>query len=607
MNFKKLITELKRRNVFKVAMAYAIAGWLIIQVATSVFPAFKFPDWTIQFVIILVVIGFPISLIIAWAFELTPEGIKKTDEVDKKESITTNTGKKLNKLIIGVLSVAVIFLLVDRFFFVSTGESTAKTAQTTAITDKSIAVLPFADFSPKGDQGWFADGLTEEILNDLVKTPDLKVASRTASFAYKGKNEDVTDVAKNLGVAYILEGSVRKAGKEVRVTVQLIRASDGIHLWSQSYNGVEKDIFKIQEDIAVKIANALKTAMKPGALKKMVQAGTTSIEAYNEYLKGLASQNVDPLNAYHHFEKARKIDPDFSEASYHAAGFWAGQLETTLLNSGISDKSYSEKMMLFNERIRQAIAHANPVDKLKYQSLQAALNLQFGKALDLIQQYDNKRPNDITSLFLTAEYQVFLGKYAEAYKNAQKIELVALDNPTDYLMVELNYFLAKHYDKAVAFGRKALTKFPYSPNLLYEVHRELLWDGRYDEARPLVERMAGGDDSTIIRNMPLVRIRQACADGNVQKANQIYNTQMVSTNRNISVKWLALMLLHRKQEAYQLLKPLYNHDQLYSLSSWLIYPYFDASQFPKLQQILDREGAKRGKPVPIPFGCNVEK
>ncbi len=604
MNLKKLISELKRRNVFKVAMAYAIAGWLIIQVATSVFPAFKFPAWTVQFVIILVVIGFPISLIIAWAFELTPEGVKKTGEVDKAESLAPSTGKKLNKLIIAVLSLAVIFLLIDRFFFVPTGESTAKTAQTAAITDKSIAVLPFADFSPKGDQGWFADGLTEEILNDLVKTPDLKVASRTASFAYKGKNEDITDIAKNLGVAYILEGSVRKAGEEVRVTVQLIRASDGIHLWSQSYNGVEKDIFKIQEDIAVKIANALKTAMKPGALKKMVKAGTTSIEAYNEYLKGLAS--VDPLTAYHHFEKSRKIDPDFSEASYHAALFWSGQLTTTRLNSGLTDKSYSEQMALFNERIKQAVTHANPVDKLKYQSSQAFLNLQFGKALDLIEQYDNKRPNDITSLFYTAEYQVFLGKYAEAYKNAQKIELVALDNPTDYLLVELNYFLAKHYDKAVAFGRKALTKFPYNPNLLYEVHRDLLWDGRYDEAQPLVERMAGGDDSTIVRNMPLVRIRQACADGNVQKANRIYNTQMVSTNGNISVRWLALMLLNRKQEAYQLLKPLYDHDQLYSLSSWLIYPYFDASQFPKLQQILDREGAQRGKPVPIPFGCKKE-
>ncbi|HKI44299.1 MAG TPA: hypothetical protein VKA08_03090 [Balneolales bacterium] len=606
MNLKKLISELKRRNVFKVAMAYAIAGWLIIQIVSSVFPIFKFPAWTSQFVIMLVVIGFPISLIIAWAFELTPEGVKKTGEVDKAESITPSTGKKLNKLIIGVLSVAVIFLLIDRFFFVSTGESTAITAQSAAITDKSIAVLPFADFSPKGDQGWFADGLTEEILNDLVKTPDLQVASRTASFAYKGKNDDVTDIAKNLGVAYILEGSVRKAGEEVRVTVQLIQASDGIHLWSQSYDGVEKDIFKIQEDIAIKIANALKTAMKPGALKKMVQAGTTSVEAYNEYLKGLSLSHDDPLKSYHHFEKARTIDPDFSEASYHAALFWAGQLQTTRLVSGLTDKSYSEQIALFNERIKQAIAHANPVDKLKYQSSQAFLNLQFGKSLVLIMQYDNQRPNDISSLAFTAENLAYLGKYAEAYKYVQKIETVALNNSTDYSNVESYYYTTKHYDEAVEFGRKALTKFPYNPGLLYEVHRELLWDGRYDEARPLVERIAASDDSTIVRNMPLVRIRQACADGNVQKANQIYNTKLARDKESISVKWLALMLLNRKQEAYDLLKPIYDHDQLYSLSSWLIYPYFDATQFPKLQQILDREGGQRGKPVPIPFGCKKE-
>ncbi len=407
-------------------------------------------------------------------------------------------------------------------------------------------------------------------------------------------------------MAYILEGSVRKAGDEVRVTVQLIRASDGIHLWSQSYNGVEKDIFKIQEDIAIKIANALKTAMKPGALKKMVQAGTTSVEAYNEYLKGLSVSHDDPLKSYQHFEEARKIDPGFSEASYHAALFWSGQLTTTRLASGLTDKSYSEKMALFNERIKQAIAHANPVDKLKYQSAQAFRNLQFDKSLDLIMQYDNLRPNDMSSLAFTAENLAYLGKYAEAYKYVQKIETVALNNSTDYIRVESYYYTTKHYDKAVAFGRKALTKFPYNPSLLYDVHRELLWDGRYDEARPLVERIAGSDDSTIVRNISLVRIRQACADGNVQKANQIYNTKLDRGKVNITAKWLALMLLNRKQEAYQLLKPMYDHDQLYSLSSWLIYPFFDVSQFPKLQQILDREGAQRGKPVPIPFGCKKE-
>ncbi|HKK46783.1 MAG TPA: hypothetical protein VJ964_14750, partial [Balneolaceae bacterium] len=174
------------------------------------------------------------------------------------------------------------------------------------------------------------------------------------------------------------------------------------------------------------------------------------------------------------------------------------------------------------------------------------------------------------------------------------------------LRVEVSYNFAKHYDEAVAFGRKALTKFPYNPNLLYEVHRELLWVGRYDEARPLVEQLAGGDDSTIVRNMAVVRIRQACADGNGEKANQIYNTKLARGKGNITAKWLALMLLNRKKEAYQSLKLLYEHNQLYSLSSWLIYPYFDASQFPKLQQILDREGAQRGKPVPIPFACTEE-
>ena len=306
-------------------------------------------------------------------------------------------------------------------------------------------------------------------------------------------------------------------------------------------------------------------------------------------------------------KEAVMLSGDRRMVSYHAALFWSGQLTTTRINSGLTDKSYSEQMALFNERIKQAVTHANPVDKLKYQSSQSFLNLQFGKSLDLIMQYDNQRPNDVSSLAFTAENLAYLGKYAEAYKYVQKMETAALNNSTDYIRVESYYYTTKQYDKAVEFGRKALTKFPYNPSLLYNVHRELLWDGRYDEARPLVERIAGSDDSTIVRNMPLVRIRQACADGNVQKANQIYNTKLARGKVNITAKWLALMLLDRKKEAYQLLKPLYEHNQFYSLSSWLIYPYFDVSRFPKLQQILDREGAQRGKPVPIPFGCNVEK
>ncbi len=209
MNLPQLIEELKRRNLFKVATAYAIAGWLIIQIATSVFPVFDFPKWTVQFIISLIVIGFPLALIFAWAFELTPDGIKKSVEVEQQVSIRSQTGKKLNGVIIGVLSVAVVFLLVERVFF---AESTLIEQDISTPEAASIAVLPFADMSAEGDQEYFSDGLSEELLNALAKLKKIKVAGRTSSFKFKGEITDIALVGEQLGVNHILGGSVRKAG-----------------------------------------------------------------------------------------------------------------------------------------------------------------------------------------------------------------------------------------------------------------------------------------------------------------------------------------------------------------------------------------------------------
>ncbi len=319
MNISNFIEELKRRNVFKVATAYTIAGWLIIQVVSTVSPQLGFPDWVPPFFTVLVLVGFPLSLIFAWAFELTPEGLKKSQEVNITESVTNRTGKKLNGVIITVLSMAVVFLLIERVFFAKASilenasfESNFETA--------SIAVLPFEDFSLGGDQEYFADGLSEELLNALAKVEELKVAGRTSSFKFKGQNENLSLIGQELKVDHILEGSVRKAGNRIRITAQLIKVEDGFHVWSENFDRelTIENIFDIQEEISRKVMEELKVRLLPQLEEDLKTNPTDDIEAYNAYLAATQLEVSDELDdlkkAVEKYKEAIRIDPSFSLA-----------------------------------------------------------------------------------------------------------------------------------------------------------------------------------------------------------------------------------------------------------------------------------------------------
>ena len=258
--------ELKRRNIFKVGAAYAIVTWLLAQIASLAFPAFHMPQWTVTFVMSLLIIGFPLILLFAWAFEITPDGIKRTRRVPLEESITQVTGRKLNCILAVLLIVAVGYIIVLQFLinkpFVQTEAPSTVSEQIPADVDteevpKTIAVLPFTDLSPDSDQGYFVDGLIEELLNSLAKIPDLLVTARTSSFIFKASDKTAQEIAGILGVDHVLEGSVRKAGDKLRITAQLIRAADGFHLWSNTYDGELKDVFDVQEEIATAVANEL--------------------------------------------------------------------------------------------------------------------------------------------------------------------------------------------------------------------------------------------------------------------------------------------------------------------------------------------------------------
>ncbi|HAH52171.1 MAG TPA: hypothetical protein DCL80_13320 [Balneola sp.] len=364
MDFRNLIAELKRRNVFRVATAYAIAGWLIIQISATTFPFLNLPEWLITAVIIFVTIGFPLSLIFAWAFELTPDGLKKSQEVDITESVTHRTGKKLNGIIITVLSMAVIFLLVERVFFAEASilENHSELAD---FQTASIAVLPFVNMSGDENNEYFSDGLSEELLNALAKVDEMKVAGRTSSFKFKGQNEDLKIVGEQLGVGHILEGSVRKAGGRVRITAQLIKVDDGFHMWSETFDRelTATNIFEIQEEISRKVLSELKVRLLPEEELQLDDIPTQDIEAYQAYLKGnqlLINRNYAEIEAaIALYQEAIRIDPTFSEAygqlalAYNAQAYYGNiPREENLTNL----KSNAEKALSINENSYSAHA-----------------------------------------------------------------------------------------------------------------------------------------------------------------------------------------------------------------------------------------------------------
>jgi TolB-like protein len=277
---KITFSELKRRHVVRVAIAYIVVAWLVLQLVNNIVGPLHLPDWTATLVIVLLVIGFPVALVIAWAFEITPEGVKKTEVASEKVKAVT----------------------------------APETAALQASASPSIAVLPFVDMSPDKDQEYFSDGLTEELLNRLVTFKGLRVIGRTSAFAFKGKNEDLRSIGETLGVNHILEGSVRKSGNHLRITAQLINPGDGSHFWSKTFNRDLTDIFEIQDEISRAVAEALAVTM--GVAAGEDEGFTRNIEAYEEYLKGKALVEATTLRdiprGIEHLLRATEIDPTFA-------------------------------------------------------------------------------------------------------------------------------------------------------------------------------------------------------------------------------------------------------------------------------------------------------
>src|SRR5437016_2073025 len=353
MNARNFPAELKRRNVYKVAVAYAVVGWLVIQVSSTVLPTFHAPEWVVQTLVVLVAIGFPIALVIAWAFELTPEGLKRTENVDL--AATARQPRRhawiLIVLVGAALSIGVFFL--GRY----TGRNGAdvtrpEAAKATSIPEKSIAVLPFENLSSDKENAYFADGIQDEILTRLSKIAALKVISRTSTQKYKSAPDNLREVGKQLGVANLLEGSVQKIGNAAHINVQLIRVATDEHLWAESYNRKLDDIFAVEGEVATAIADQLNAKLTGSEKGSLALKPTSNPQAYDAYLRGLAFQGrIDGVDSniaksIEAFEEATRLDPQFALA-------WAQLVRQDALAYQNFDRSPQRR-----EAARQAVENA---------------------------------------------------------------------------------------------------------------------------------------------------------------------------------------------------------------------------------------------------------
>ncbi len=432
-----LIAELRRRNVFRVGIAYGIMSWVLLQAADFLLDLIGAPNWVIQSLFIIVALGLPVALFFAWAFELTPEGIKREKEVDPNESIAPVTGRKLDRTIMALLAIAVVYFALDKFVLQrpDTTAPTEVSVQAEVEMIPSIAVLPLADMSPDGgDNEYFSDGLTEELLNILAKIKELQVAGRTSSFAFKGQNEDLREIGRKLNVAHILEGSVRKddANNRVRITLQLIDTESGFHLWSETYDRDLEDIFALQEEIAEQVASALRVTLLGEDTARLQQVASTDVDVYDLFLQGRYELG---LGGFANLERAENLfqqvlaqDPDYLPARMGLAETWAQMGRTGSINTA------------------QAVERGVP-------------------ALQVILEQE---PDNASALALLADYQQAVGDDAEAVGNFQRA--LELDPNNAITLIRYGSFLFDNaeVERGIALIDRAVEIEPLDPQVLWE-------------------------------------------------------------------------------------------------------------------------------------------
>lgn len=451
-----LIAELRRRNVFRVAAAYLVVGWLLTEVLTTILPTLGAPEWAARAVILIFAFGFIPAIVLAWFFELTAEGIKRDRDVDPEEQGDNRIARKVDQVAIGV---AIVLIIVVGLF----------SAQYTAddpspidlgVSATSVAVLPFANMSGDRDNEYFSDGLTETLLHMLAQIPDLQVAARTSSFAFKGQNKSIPEIAEELEVAHILEGSVQRAGDQIRVTAQLIRASDGFHIWSKNFDREFTDVFAIQDEIAMQVGSALSASLLGTEEEtKLAGVSTDDLDAYELFLqarKERATYSYGGLQAAEDLLKgALLIDPDFIEAKSELANSYIHQAET-----GLMDQQEANAEII---AITDQVLAVRPDDPI------AKATSIFAKAMSLAARGDIAAMTDVAA------------ELADIVAESPKV------NEPRVLLARAYTYLQKH-EECLAVLRDALSQDKLNPSLHYELGVAYIRAKRWDEAKAALEK-----------------------------------------------------------------------------------------------------------------------
>jgi len=519
-----LFNELKRRNVFKVAAAYLIVSWLILQIIGSIVPIIEAPDWISKAILMLLLAGFPIALLFAWAFELTPEGIKKESDIVRDESITTQTSSKINGVIIAALVLIIGGFAYDKFFVSSTTteiaqneikpfENTVKkdllseTLESNPINDKSIAVLPFANMARTKENEPLTLGLHDDLLTHLSKISALKVISRTSVLRYQDTKKAISEIANELGVANILEGGIQRSGNQIRVNVQLIDAKTDKHLWAEIFDReiTAANIFKIQTEISQKIATALKAQISPAEQKSIAHQATNNLDAYNAYLAGrqriLSRNSADLKQALTLFEKATDLDPNYALA-------YVAQANTLRLLNEYSDLKRSEMFKRGEGLLTKALS-LQPNLAEAHTSKAAYLQVR-GKLQQAEQSYLyslSLNPNYATT------YQWYgrllrndLDRYQEALKLHRKAAELDPLSPVIQVNVAWSLLLSGQSEDAEAQFYRVLELAPgftQAPWGLSEINRD---KGQVDEAIIWMRKAINSDPGNINSRIILVRL-----------------------------------------------------------------------------------------------------
>jgi TolB-like protein len=497
-----LLAELRRRNVIRMAGLYLVGAWLVVQVAGTLLPMFGAPAGMVRSVVLLLAIGFVPALVFAWVFELTPEGIKRDAEVPPEQSIAPQTARRMDRIIIAVLALALVYFALDKYVLsphrssepvpVADAAAPASAAPVAPVApaadDNSIAVLPFVDMSQTKDQEYFSDGLSEELLNQLAQVPQLRVIARTSSFSFKGKEASISDIANALKVAHVLEGSVRKSGNTLRITAQLIRAADSSHLWSQTYDRSVDDVFKVQDEISREVVSALKLKLLPENLPDNTQH-TKNPAAYEQYLLGKEAARTGGRAAVEAalaaFQRAVALDPGYSNAVAQVAnqqGSMTDFQDTPAQREAMIDRSIAtatHAIELAPELPDGYAVRGNQRHRLRWDWQGAQQDL--ARALEL----DPNRAATLRSYSLALSS---LGRADEAIKVARKA--AELDPLSDESWTQLGRALAGTHQDAEAQQafERALVLNPQQNWANFLLGNLLLSQGKVDEAMAHYQR-----------------------------------------------------------------------------------------------------------------------